>query len=73
MLRQAGVATEVYPQAKGLKKQLQYADKKGFTLAVIAGENEFNSGVWQVKNLKAQQQETVPTAELVDRVRASVG
>ncbi|QDT53272.1 Histidine--tRNA ligase [Caulifigura coniformis] len=72
-LRQAGVPTEVYPQAKGLKKQLQYADKKGFTLAVIAGENEFNAGVWQVKNLKAQQQETVAAAELVDRVRAILG
>ena len=64
-LRQAGIATEVYPQAKGLKKQLQYADKKGFALAVIAGENEFNAGVWQIKNLKAAQQETAPTGELV--------
>jgi histidyl-tRNA synthetase len=71
-LRQAGVATEVYPQAKGLKKQLQYADKKGFTLAVIAGENEFNAGVWQVKNLKAAQQETVPTAELIAKVQAQI-
>ncbi len=68
-LRQAGVATEVYPQAKGLKKQLQYADRKGFSLAVIAGENEFNAGVWQIKNLKAQQQETTPTAELPERIK----
>jgi len=68
-LRQAGIATEVYPQAKGLKKQLQYADKKGFALAVIAGENEFNAGVWQIKNLKAGEQETLPTAGLESRIR----
>ena len=49
---------------------MQYADKKGFTLAVIAGENEFNAGVWQIKNLKAAQQETAPTGELVSRIQA---
>ncbi len=68
-LRTAGIATEVYPQAKGLKKQLQYADRKGFTLAVIAGADEFAAGQWQVKNLKAQQQETVAATNLVERVR----
>jgi histidyl-tRNA synthetase len=69
-LRQAGVATEVYPQAKGLKKQLQYADRKGFRTAVIAGADEFAAGVWQVKDLKAGQQETVADDELVSRLQA---
>jgi histidyl-tRNA synthetase len=68
-LRQAGIATEVYPQAKPLKKQLQYADKKGFRLAVIAGGSEFEAGTWQVKNLSAQQQATVSDGELVANVR----
>jgi histidyl-tRNA synthetase len=42
-LRAAGLATEVYPEAVKLGKQLQYADRKGIRVAVIAGEREFAS------------------------------
>src|SRR5690606_30905339 len=52
-LRAAGISTEVFPEAKGVGKQLKYADKKGFRIALIAGEDEFQSGQWQVKDLKA--------------------
>lgn len=70
VLRAAGLRVEVYPEAKNLGKQLKYADKKGHKLAVIAGENEFQAGVWQVKNLKVQgQQATVSEAQLVDHLR----
>jgi len=53
MLRQAGINTEVFPDSRAVGKQLKYADKKGFRIAVIAGEDEFAAGVWQVKDLKA--------------------
>ena len=72
LLRSAGLATEVYPEAKGLGKQLKYANRKGFQVAVIAGDEEFAAGTWQVKNLKTGEQTTVPEAELVDTVRALV-
>lgn len=69
-LREAGFRVEVYPEATKLGKQLKYADKKGHKLAIIAGENEFNAGVWQIKNLKVQGQPlTVPEAQLVDQLR----
>lgn len=74
VLRAAGLRVEVYPEAKNLGKQLKYADKKGHKLAVIAGENEFQSGVWQVKNLKVQgQQATVSETQLVDHLRGLLG
>ena len=73
-LREAGFRVEVFPEAKGLGKQLKYADRKGHKLAVIAGENEFNAGVWQVKNLKVQgQQATVSEEQLVDHLRGLLG
>jgi histidyl-tRNA synthetase len=68
-LRKAGVATEVYPQAKQIKKQFQYADKKGFRLAVIAGADEFAAGTWQVKDLGKQEQVTVASGEVISRVK----
>lgn len=69
VLRQGGIATEVFPQSKKLPKQLQYADRKGFRIALIAGSEEFAAQVWQVKDLQAGQQAEVPEAELVPYVR----
>jgi histidyl-tRNA synthetase len=58
-LRVAGLAVEVYPEPSKLGKQLQYADRKGFRVAVIAGEREFAAGQCQVKNLATGESTTV--------------
>ena len=62
-LRAAGLATEVYPEPAKLGKQLQYADRKGFRVAVIAGEREFAAGECQVKNLATTESTTVSLAD----------
>ena len=75
LLRAAGIATEVYPEAKKPGPQLQYAEKRGFKLALIAGPQEFASGVWKVKDLARREETPVPEAELVatvGRLRASL-
>lgn len=66
-LRAAGVATEVYPEAKKLAKQLKYADQKGFRLAVIAGPDELERGECQLKVLASGQSETIALAEAAER------
>ncbi len=60
-LRQAGVGTEVYPEAKGIGRQMKYADRRGFRLALIAGADEFAGGIWQIRNLQDSAQIAVPT------------
>lgn len=66
----AGVNVEVYPDTtKKLGTQFAYAEKRGFKLAVIAGDREFAAGVWNVKNLAKREEAAVPEAELVSRVR----
>jgi histidyl-tRNA synthetase len=71
-LRSAGIGVELYPDAKKLAQQLQYADRRGFSLAIVAGENEFASGECQVKELANRQSHTVrflpKPDELVDLV-----
>lgn len=69
LLRENGIAAEVYTDARQPGKQLKYADRKGFKLALIAGSNEFAAGEWQIKNLHAGTQEAVPDSELVSAVR----
>ncbi len=69
-LRAAGVGAEVYPDAKKIGPQLQYAERRGFTLALIAGPDEFAQNVWKVKVLATREERTVPEAELVASVRS---
>jgi histidyl-tRNA synthetase len=72
-LRAAGLAVEVYPEPSKLGKQLQYADRKGFRIAIIAGEREFAAGECQLKNLANGESTVVPLAEdaaaVLDAVR----
>ena len=73
-LRAAGIGVEVFPEPKKLGQQLKYADRRGFRVALIAGENEFDAGVCQVKDLARAQQQDVPlvpdAAEVIAAVKA---
>ena len=69
LLREAGINTEVYLESGKLKNQLAYAEKKGFRVALIAGDTEFAKQVVQVKNLAARSAADCPRGELVAAVR----
>jgi histidyl-tRNA synthetase len=72
LLREAGIATEVYPDSKKVGQQLAYAEKRGFKLAVIAGPAEFEQGVWTVKDLAKREETSVPDGQVVDAVRGAI-
>jgi histidyl-tRNA synthetase len=59
-LRAAGLNVEVYPEPSKLGKQLQYADRKKFRIALIAGEREFAASECQIKNLSTTESTSVP-------------
>ena len=61
-LRLAGISVEVFPDAKKLNQQFKYADRRGVRAVVIAGANEFSSGVVQVKWLADGTQTEIPLA-----------
>ncbi len=50
-IRAAGIGVEVYPEAKKLGQQLKFADRRGFRVALIAGEQEFERNTCQLKDL----------------------
>jgi len=72
-LRRAGIPTEVYLEDKRIKAQVKYADKKGIPLALIAGEDEFASGVWQVKDMRNGAQTAVPQNDLNASIKILLG
>ena len=71
-LREAGINTEVYLESAKLGNQLTYADRKGFRIALIAGENEFSKDTVQLKNLAAKSARDVPLAELTQAVQTTL-
>ena len=71
-LRIAGLSAELYPEAKGLGKQLKYADRKNIPLALIGGPNEFANGVWQVKDLRSGTSEEVADKDLVAHLQGQL-
>ncbi|MDP7278230.1 MAG: histidine--tRNA ligase [Planctomycetaceae bacterium] len=67
-LRAEGIACEVFPDARPLGKQLKYADRKGFRLAVIAGADEFGENAWQIKDLREGEQHRVSDDNLAPTI-----
>jgi histidyl-tRNA synthetase len=71
-LRAAGLNVELYPEPAKLGKQLQYADRKGFRVAIIAGDRELAAGECQVKDLSMTVSETVSLADDAAAVTAAI-
>jgi histidyl-tRNA synthetase len=69
LLRAEGIGAEVFPDAKKIGQQLQYAEKRGFMAALIAGGDEFAKGVWKVKDLTARTEIVATEAELVREIK----
>ena len=59
-LRRAGIAVELYPETKKLNQQFKYADRRGARAVIVAGADEFASGVVQVKWLANGTQTEIP-------------
>ncbi len=51
VVRAGGWSVELYPEPKKLGQQLKYADHRKFRIALIAGSDELDKGVCQVKDL----------------------
>jgi histidyl-tRNA synthetase len=72
-LRAQGIGVEVYPEAKKVGQQLQYAERRGHRVALIAGPDELAQGTWKVKDLARREEAAVPAAEVAAAVRRVLG
>lgn len=64
-LREAGISAELYPDNSKMKKQFDYADKKGIPYFAIIGADEVSAGKVSLKNLKSGEQKSLDTSELI--------
>lgn len=55
-LRKKGISTEVYLNDKKLKTKMKYADKLEIPYVIVVGEDEINSGIVKIKNMKTGEE-----------------
>lgn len=67
-LQQAGIATEIYPENGKLKKQFAYANDRKIPIVIIAGSDEMNAGIVNIRNMKSGDQQAVK----IDNIIASL-
>lgn len=65
-LRSKGIECEIYPDSAKLKKQLDYADKKGIKYFAIIGEDEINQNIITIKHLDTGTQEKVDKINIIN-------
>lgn len=63
-LRSSGVASEIYPETAKMKKQMEYANRRGIPYVVIIGSEELAAGQATVKNMASGEQSAVPFGKL---------
>ncbi|MCF7927651.1 MAG: histidine--tRNA ligase [Spirochaetales bacterium] len=69
-LRNAGISCEIFPEAKKLGAQFQYAEKKGIPYALIMGEEEHKRGTVNLKNITTRENEDDLTpSDAAERLR----
>ncbi len=72
-LRDNNIAAEVFLNTKkNLGKQLDLANKRELTVAIICGENEFNDNTVTIKNLKGvkgENNQTIPKSNLINEIK----
>ncbi len=67
-LREAGIRTELYPDAAKMKKQMKFANDKQIPFTVMIGEEEMISGKLSVKNMENGEQSTITVEELIKSI-----
>lgn len=67
--REAGIQTEIYPDAVKMKKQMAYANAKCVAFVALAGESEMAQSKVTLKNMSTGEQTLVDIDTLIAMVR----
>jgi histidyl-tRNA synthetase len=71
-IRHSGMVVDLYPNVVKMDKQLVYADKCGYTHAILIGEDELAKNQIQIKNLKERKQKSVPFGQVLEELQEVV-
>ncbi|MCH5181508.1 MAG: histidine--tRNA ligase [Prevotellaceae bacterium] len=69
-MRRRGIATEVYPDAVKMKKQMAYANACGVPYVALVGADEMRDGLVSLKNMTTGEQQMLTTEAVADLLAA---
>ena len=68
-MREAGIRADLDHLERSPKAQMREADRGGFALSVIIGEEELAGGYYTLRDMQAGTQERVEESDLLDAIR----
>lgn len=68
--REAGIATEVFPDAAKMKKQMNYANARQIPFVALVGESEIEQNLIALKNMTTGEQQQVSLEQLIQLIQA---
>lgn len=67
--REAGIATEVFPDAAKMKKQMNYANARQIPFVALVGESEMEQNLIALKNMTSGEQQQVSLEQLIQLIQ----
>ena len=69
-LRKKNIKSELYPDAVKMKKQMNYAHKRGIPFVAMAGSREMENGSFSLKNMQTGEQKEVNLEQLIEELQS---
>ena len=71
-LRQAGIASELYPEKAKIGKQMTYANAKAVPFVIMAGADEMAENVYTLKDMNSGEQQKLNIEEICKEITAKI-
>lgn len=71
-LRQAGIKSEMYPDATKMPKQMSYANKREIPYILMAGSMEMENKQFTLKNMRSGEQEKLDLDNLISEIKKRI-
>lgn len=68
-LRRNGINTELYPDDVKMKKQMNYANKRGVKFVLLIGDEEISKNMVVLKNMDTGEQSSYKSDELISKIK----
>jgi histidyl-tRNA synthetase len=68
-LREANIASEIYPDQAKIKRQLDYVNKKMIPYTIVIGSDEMATGSLAFKNMESGVQEKLTIDQIIEKLK----
>jgi len=68
-IRKAGLSADMDLIGRSFKKQMQYANEKGYPYVLFVGETEIRNKIYGLKNMKTGEQIEIGIDELINKLK----